>query len=93
MVDFHAWLCYLVGMLQRQYKIIVEQDEDGYFVATAPALPGCYTQAKTLPLLKKRIKEAIILCLEEVKSNTRYRRKIKVLAYEPTFVGLQTVEI
>lgn len=80
-------------MLQRQYKIIVEQDEDGYFVATVPVLPGCHTQAKTLPLLKKRVKEAIALCLEEGKANIRYQHQIKMLAYEPTFVGLQTVEV
>lgn len=80
-------------MLQRQYKIIVEQDEDDYFVATVPVLPGCHTQARTLPLLQKRIKEAITLCLEEAKNNTRYQRRIKTLAYEPTFVGLQTVEV
>jgi len=80
-------------MLQRRYQIIIEQDEDGYFVATVPALPGCHTQAKTLPDLKKRIKEAIAICLEEAKVNTRYQRQIRALAYEPTFVGLQTVEI
>lgn len=80
-------------MLQRRYKIIIEQDEDDYFVASVPVLPGCYTQAKTLPLLKKRIKEAITLCLEEAKVNARYQRRIKTLAYEPTFIGLQTVEV
>lgn len=40
------------------------RDEDGYFVASVPALRGCHTQAKSLDVLMKRIKEAIELCLE-----------------------------
>lgn len=47
-----------------EFKIIVEQDEDGFFVASVPALPGCYAQAKTLKELRKRIRQAILLCLE-----------------------------
>jgi len=43
---------------------VIEQDEDGYFVASVPALRGCHTQAKSLDVLMKRIKEAIELCLE-----------------------------
>lgn len=80
-------------MTKQQFKIIVEQDEDNYFVASVPALPGCHTQAKTLPELKERIKEAISLCLEEAKENSKYRSRIKNLAYEPSFVGLEMVEV
>ena len=80
-------------MAKQQFKIIVEQDEDGFFVASVPALPGCYTQAKNLPDLKNRVREAIALCLEEAKSNPLYRKRIKQLAYEPSFVGLEMVEV
>ena len=48
----------------REFSVIIEKDEDGYFVASAPALRGCHTQAKSLDMLMKRIKEAIELCLE-----------------------------
>ena len=44
--------------------MVIEKDEDGYFVASVPALRGCHTQAKSLDVLMKRIKEAIELCLE-----------------------------
>ncbi len=47
-----------------EFSVIIEKDEDGYFVATVPALRGCHTQAKSLDVLMKRIKEAIALCLE-----------------------------
>ncbi|MBF0521075.1 MAG: type II toxin-antitoxin system HicB family antitoxin [Nitrospirae bacterium] len=30
-----------------KYRILVEQDEDGVFVAQCPALPGCISQGKT----------------------------------------------
>jgi predicted RNase H-like HicB family nuclease len=50
--------------IMTEFSVIIEKDEDGYFVATVPALRGCHTQAKSLDALMKRIKEAIKLCLE-----------------------------
>ena len=52
---------------QHSFTVLIEQDEDGYYVATVPALKSCYTQAKTLEELYPRIKEVIELCLEEQK--------------------------
>lgn len=49
---------------KREFNVVIEKDEDGYFVATVPALRGCHTQAKSLDVLMKRIQEAIALCLE-----------------------------
>ncbi len=48
----------------REFNVIIERDEDGYFVASVPELRGCHTQAKSLDTLMKRVKEAIQLCLE-----------------------------
>ena len=36
------------------FTYIIELDEDGYYVADVPALPGCHTQAKSLDELKER---------------------------------------
>ncbi len=47
-----------------QFKVIIETDEDGLFVASVPELPGCYTQGKTLEQVRERIKEVINLVLE-----------------------------
>ena len=44
-------------------RVVIEQDEDGYFVATVPGLRSCYTQAKSLATLRKRVLEVIKLCL------------------------------
>ena len=78
---------------QTEYKVIVEKDEDGYLVATVPALPGCYTQAKSPSVLMKRVKDAIKLCLKVAENDAGYRQKMKLVAYEPTFVGLQVVRM
>lgn len=50
--------------MKREFNVVIEKDEDGYFVATVPALRGCHTQAKSLDTLLNRVKEAIELCLE-----------------------------
>jgi len=48
----------------REFNVVIERDEDGYFVASVPALRGCHTQAKSLDVLMKHIREAIELCRE-----------------------------
>jgi len=47
-----------------KFAVIVERDEDGYYVASVPELPGCHTQANTLDELMKRVREAIEAYLE-----------------------------
>ena len=51
-------------MMTREFSVVIENDEDGYYVASVPVLRGCHTQAKSLDVLMKRIREAIELCLE-----------------------------
>jgi len=50
--------------MTREFSVVIEKDEDRYFVASVPTLKGCHTQAKSLDVLMKRVKEAIELCLE-----------------------------
>ena len=50
--------------MTRQFDVVVEQDSEGFFVASVPAIPGCHTQAKSLDELSVRIQEAIELCLD-----------------------------
>ncbi len=47
--------------------VLVEKDEDGFFVVECPLLQGCYTQGKTLDEALKNIHEVIELCLEDQK--------------------------
>ena len=64
------------------FTVLIEQGEDGAFIATVPALKSCYTQADTIPILLEKIKEVIELCLEVEKD------------IPPTykFVGVQQME-
>lgn len=69
--------------IPREFDVVIEQDAEGFFVATVPALHGCHTQAKSLDELMERIKEAIVLCLEmEGQPATRL-----------DFIGVQRVRV
>ena len=50
--------------MAKEFTVIIEQDEEGYYIAEVPELKGCHTQAKSLDTLMERIREAIQLCLE-----------------------------
>jgi predicted RNase H-like HicB family nuclease len=53
-----------VADVARQFNVIIERDEDGYYVASVPELKGCHTQARSLDEVMERIREAVELCLE-----------------------------
>lgn len=69
--------------MNREFNVVIEQDEDGYYVASVPTLPGCHTQARSLDDLMLRIQEAIELYLE-VESETP--RSLD-------FIGVQRVRV
>ena len=52
-----------------KYRVIIEQDEDGIYVAEVPALPGCISQGKTRDEAVKNIKEAITVYLESLEAH------------------------
>ena len=76
-----------------EYVVLIEEDEDGILVASVPALRGCHTQAKDLTALKKRIQEAISLCLEVASADPEYGRRIARFSYEPSFIGIESVSV
>jgi len=49
---------------EKSFTILIERDEDGYYVAEVAELPGCHTQARDSEELTKRIREAIQLYIE-----------------------------
>ena len=49
-----------------KYRVLIEQDEDGVFVAEVPSLPGCISQGQTRAEATPNIKEAITLYLESL---------------------------
>lgn len=49
-----------------RYRVLIEQDEDGVYVAEVPALPGCISQGKTRSEAIENVKEAISGYLESL---------------------------
>ena len=67
----------------QNFTVLLEQGEDGAYIATVPALKSCYTQADTIFELLEKIKEVVLLCLE-VESDVPPPNR---------FIGVQQMEI
>ena len=71
-------------MKKHKFIVIIEKDEDGKYIASVPALPGCHTKADNLNDLDARIKEVIRLYIEV--------NGLKEVRPE-TFVGIHQIEV
>jgi len=69
--------------MKHNFTVLIEQGEDGAYIATVPALKSCYTQADTIPELLEKIHEVIELCLEVQEDIPVYTK----------FIGVQQMEI
>ena len=49
---------------KKEFYVVIERDEDGYYVGEVPQLKACYSQGETIDELMDNIKEVIELCLE-----------------------------
>ena len=54
----------IASLKKINFPVVIEEGEDGYFVAHCPILQGCHTQGKTYEEALANIKEAIELCLD-----------------------------
>src|SRR5258708_40168823 len=68
---------------RREFSVVVNRDEEGFYAASVPDLRGCHTQARSLDKLMERIREAIELCLE-VEGGVEARTE---------FVGVQRIAV
>ncbi len=51
--------------VEYEFTVVIEQDEDGRFLAICPALQGCYTEGETLEEAQELILDAIRLHVED----------------------------
>ena len=76
------------------FKIITTQDDNGIFVVSCPAIPGCHSQGETYEEALKRIEEVIKLCLKVAKDDLDYRASIDFDQKNTSrFVGISEVTI
>lgn len=68
------------------FPVIIERDEKGYYIGRVLSLRSCYTQAKTLSELYRRLNEVVGLCLEVEKKF--FKEEVK----QNKFVGVQQLE-
>lgn len=66
----------------REFFVVIERDEDGFFVGEVPQLRACYSQGRTLDELLLNMREAIALCLED-----------DDLGQLPEFIGVQKITV
>ena len=66
-----------------EFNIIIEKDEEGWYISEVVGLQGCHTQAKTMDELIKRTKEAISVCIEADKQKLSISK----------FIGIQKIEV
>ena len=52
-----------------RYRVVMEQDEDGMYVAEVPALPGCISQGRSRSEAVENIREAIAAYLESLRAH------------------------
>ena len=52
-----------------RFRVIIEPDEDGVFVAVCPSLPGCVSQGTTRAKARENIQEAIEAYVESLEKH------------------------
>ena len=52
-----------------KFRVLIDQDEDGMFIAEVPSLPGCVTQGQTRQEALVNAREAITLYLESLEAH------------------------
>ena len=74
-------------MVSKKFPILIEKDEDGYYIVECPILDGCYSQGRTLDEALKNIHEVIGLCLEEEKNRELYEE------YQPQELSFHLITV
>jgi len=77
----------LTKIKNQPFPVIVEKDEDDFYVVECPLFKGCYSQGKSLDEALKNIREVIEICLEE-KENQEILK-----TYKPKELSLHTIKL
>ena len=69
--------------MTKKYTVVIEKDEDGWYISEVVGLPGCHTQGKTIDQLMERTKEAI----------RAYLKSSEEPEISGKFIGIQQLEV
>jgi predicted RNase H-like HicB family nuclease len=69
--------------------LIVEIDEDGFFIVSCPLFKGCHTYGNTIDEALENIKEVVEMCMDELKTQKKGKKVIPI----NRFVGFRELEI
>jgi len=58
-------------------EVILQKDEDGYYVASCPVIKGCHSQGRTKREVLANIREAILGCLEVLNGQAKRRARTR----------------
>ena len=71
-------------MKTTKFTVYIEQDEDGMFIGSIPAVPSCHAEEKTQAEMLKNLSEVLELCLRNVNKKEIMKTK---------FIGIQNLEL
>ncbi len=81
---FENTLYFMKQRARIQFIVYIEQDEDGVYVGSVPALPSCHAQGDTQEEMLNNLSEVIDLCLRNNKPTDFQKNR---------FVGIQNLEL
>jgi len=75
-------------MKNYRFQVVIEQDEDGYYIADVPALSGCHCQGRTVEEALANVREVIELCVQECLEEGK-----EIDARYPEVIGIKTIDV
>jgi predicted RNase H-like HicB family nuclease len=69
------------------FPILIEQDEDNFYIVSCPSFEGCHSYGKTIDEALKNIQEVIEICLDEV-----HEKKKRSIALN-RFIGFRELQL
>ena len=77
----------IASLKDKKFPVIIEKDEDGFYIVECPVFEGCFSQGNTIDEAISNIREVVSLCLEEKSSSDIAK------AYFPRELSLHTITI
>lgn len=71
--------------------IVVEQDEDDYYIVSCPVFKGCHSYGKTIDEALENIREVIDMCIDEGQENTLEMNRF--VGFREMQVSIQTTTL